>query len=153
MGSLLAPAKSGIIFIGILIGQVGRGPFLVPVMLLASPPATSLLNPTISLHQFPRSCYFPGTRFEGHTKPACVSLGKVGAHTISQVLAGGGVTLGKWRQPPSYSGQSIVRREANSRIPRNPRIQELRFGSRGCEHLRVSIRRVSHRHEGWWVSV
>ena len=89
MGSLLAPAKSGIIFIGILIGQVGRGPFLVPVMLLASPPATSLLNPTISLHQFPRSCYFPGTRFEGHTEPACVSLGKVGTHTISQVLARG----------------------------------------------------------------
>ena len=46
--------------------------------------------------------------------------------------------LGKWRQPPSNSGQSIVRREANSRIPRNPRIQELRFGSRLRAPARVN---------------
>ena len=46
--------------------------------------------------------------------------------------------LGKWRQPPSNSGQSIVQREANSRIPRNPRIQELRFGSRLRAPARVN---------------
>ena len=71
-------------------------------------------------------------------------------HTISNVLAGV-VT----RSQPLVSGgnseQSIVRRvEANSWIPRNPRIQELRFGSSRAPAPRVN-QTLTPRYEGWWV--
>ena len=160
MGSLLAPAKCGIIFIGILIGQVGRGSFLVPMILLASPPA-KVLNPTISglfFTNFPACCYFPGLPPDlrvtlcRHTSVSALALALSSGWGCNAWQS----ALGKWRQPPSNSGQSIVQREANSPIPRNPRIQELGFGIRRAPALRVN-QTDSHtagmKAGGRWVSV
>ena len=91
MGSLLAPAKCGIIFIGILIGQVGRDPFLVP-----------LLRPGLKSHNF-WSLYssFPGCHFPGTTRVMYTSLWR------SHYLGSG------WKAEPLVSGGSRHPRASN----------------------------------------
>ena len=121
MGSLLAPpAKCGIIFIGILIGQVGLPcPFLMPVTL----PATSLKI----------SQQFPGL-------PLDLRVRQFASLQFPIVPKRSHYARSKWIHP---AASNPLCEEANSRIPRNPRIQEHDVDStlwKASEHLCLSIR-------------